>query len=148
MARRLLRTVLQVTFWLLLVLLIVTALYVSVGRQIVPRVSEYREPINDWLSQQLDASVTSREIEGFWARFHPRFEVTDLQVQTQAETGAPEGPETTTSLAFSRVSLEPDILQSLWQQQPVIRNLTIHDLSLQLSQHDNCLLYTSDAADE
>jgi len=137
MARRLLRTVLQVTFWLLLVLLIVTALYVSVGRQIVPRVSEYREPINDWLSQQLDASVTSREIEGFWARFHPRFEVTDLQVQTQAETGAPEGPETTTSLAFSRVSLEPDILQSLWQQQPVIRNLTIHDLSLQLSQHDN-----------
>lgn len=137
MARRLLRTVLQVTFWLLLVLLIVTALYVSVGRQIVPRVSEYREPINEWLSQQLDATVTTRELEGHWARFHPRIDVTDLIVQTQVETGAAEGPATTTSLSFSRVSVEPDILQSLWQQQPILRSLTIHDLTLQLSQHDN-----------
>lgn len=137
MARRLLRTVLQITFWLLLVLLIVTALYVSVGRQITPRVSEYREPINAWLSQQLDASVSTEQLQGYWARFYPRIEITDLQVQKQAETGAAEGPATTTSLAFSRVSVEPDILQSLWQRQPVLRNLTIHDLSLQLSQHEN-----------
>ena len=143
MARRLLRTVLQVTFWLLLVLLIVTALYVSVGRQIVPRVSDYREPINEWLSQQLDATVTTREMQGHWARFHPRIDITDLQVQTQAETGTAEGPETTTSLSFSRVSVEPDILQSLWQQQPILRNLTIHDLSLQLSQHESGRWYLS-----
>lgn len=143
MARRLLRTVLQITFWLLLVLLIVTALYVSVGRQVVPRVGEYREPINDWLSRQLDATVTTERLEGYWARFYPRLEITDLLVQTQAETGAAEGPATTTSLAFSRVSVEPDILQSLWQRQPVLRNLTIHDLSLQLSQQDNGRWYLS-----
>jgi uncharacterized protein (TIGR02099 family) len=120
------RTVLRISFTVLLIFLVVLALYVSLGRQFAPMVSNYADEIEQRLSVALSASVQLRHIEGEWARFSPRFVVHDLQLR--------ESPDDAPSLQLDRVTLSPDIPASLLQRRLVMGSTRIESLQLNLIQ--------------
>lgn len=116
------RTMLRVSFLALLGFLVVVALYVSLGRQLVPMVSGYADQIEERLSSALSAHVTLRHVEGEWERFSPVFIVHGLALRAHEEDDA--------SLTLERVVLSPDIPASLLQRRLVIGATRVEALQL------------------
>jgi uncharacterized protein (TIGR02099 family) len=119
------RAVLQVSFAVLLVMLVALALYVSLGRQLAPMVGNYTKEVEQRLSDMLGADVVIGSIDGEWERFGPRFEIRGLQIS--ARDGSDVAP-----LVLDRVSIAPDMPASLQQLRPVLGRTTLHELDLAL----------------
>ncbi|MEX0738737.1 MAG: YhdP family protein [Pseudohongiella sp.] len=123
------RAMLQVSFTVLLVMLVALALYVSLGRQLAPMVGNYTGVVEQRLSQMLDADVRIGSIEGDWERFGPRFIVHDLQINARTD-------EESAPLLLERVSFAPDMTASLRQLRPVLGRTTVEQLDLALYEQD------------
>lgn len=87
------------------VALILLALYVSLGRQLVPLVAEYRLEVEGKVQQALGMPITIGRLEGRWQRLLPELIAHDV---TLGEGAA--------ALRLDRLSLLPDIAESLWQR--------------------------------
>lgn len=124
------RAVLQVSFAVLLVMLVALALYVSLGRQLAPMVGNYTAELEQRLSQMLDADVQIGSIEGEWERFGPRFLIHNLQITAR-------GTADSAPLVLQRVSIAPDMPASLRQMRPVLGRTTLQQLDLALYEQDN-----------
>lgn len=124
------RAILQVSFAVLLVMLVALALYVSLGGQLAPMVSNYTEEVEQRLSRMLDADVKIDSIEGEWERFGPRFEIQGLRIS--ASDDAESAP-----LVLQHVSIAPDMAASLRQLRPVLGRTTLQQLDLALYEQDS-----------
>lgn len=122
---RLFAASLRIILALLALGLVLLALYVSLGRQMVPLVAEYREELAQQASTQLGLPVTIGGLEGHWQAFSPIIVVRDIQVG--------EGSD---GLRLERVRLTPDILGSLMARQPRIDSLELEGLHLTLRQDE------------
>nr|WP_294974745.1 YhdP family protein [uncultured Pseudomonas sp.] len=118
---RLFATSLRVILGLLALGLVLLALYVSLGRQLVPLVAEYRDDLAQQASAQLGLPVTIGGLEGHWQDFGPIIVVRDIQLG--------DGND---ALRLERVRLTPDILGSLMARQPRIDSLALEGLQLTL----------------
>ncbi len=124
------RAILQVSFAVLLVMLVALALYVSLGRQLAPMIGNYTEEVEQRLSDMLGAEVVIGSIAGEWERFGPRFEIQGLQIT------APGGGDAE-PLVLERVSIAPDMPASLRQLRPVLGRTTLRNLDLSLYEQEN-----------
>ena len=124
------RAILQVSFAVLLVMLVALALYVSLGRQLAPMVGNYTEEVEQRLSEILGADVVIASIDGQWERFGPRFEIRGLQIAARAGSDAEP-------LILDRVSIAPDMPASLRQLRPVLGRTTLRELDLALYEQEN-----------
>jgi uncharacterized protein (TIGR02099 family) len=102
-------------------LLLCAALYVSLGRQLVPMVAEYRGELQDRLSAALHQPVRIGRLEGRWSGFAPELLARDVTL------GEAESP-----LRLDRVQLLPDLLQSLLHRQLRVADLQLSGLQLAL----------------
>ncbi|QRY81547.1 TIGR02099 family protein [Pseudomonas sp. PDNC002] len=118
-------TALRAVLGLLALGLVLLALYVSLGRQLVPLVAEYRDDLAQQASDQLGLPVTIGALEGHWHAFSPIIVVRDIQLG--------EGND---SLRLERVRLTPDILASLMARQPRIDSLELEGLHLTLREDE------------
>ena len=57
---------LRLSYWLVFVLLLLTAVYVSFGRFFSPLLTEHKADVEQFLSQQLQQPVRLGSIEGGW----------------------------------------------------------------------------------
>ncbi len=64
-------------------LLILIALFVQLGRELLPMVAEYRPQIALQMSDQLGMDVSIGAIEGIWEGLSPRLSLTDVVVTTE-----------------------------------------------------------------
>ncbi|KIP98473.1 MULTISPECIES: YhdP family protein [Pseudomonas] len=103
--------------------LVLAAFYVSLGRQLVPLVAEYREEAQAQATQALGLPVTIGALEGHWSGFSPLLTVRDLRLG--------EGDQ---GLALEHVRVVPDLLGSLMAWQPRIAELQLDGLNLTLRQ--------------
>lgn len=124
------RAMLQVSFAVLLVMLVALALYVSLGRQLAPMVGNYTEELEQRLSQMLGADVEIGSIDGEWERFGPRFVIQNLRINPPV--GSDSAP-----LFLEHVSFAPDVLASLRQFRPVLGRTTLQQLDLVLHEQNN-----------
>ena len=124
------RAMLQVSFAVLLALLVALALYVSLGRQLAPMIGDYTKEVEQRLSRLLEADVQIGSIDGEWERFGPRFVIHDLQII--AHTGGELAP-----LLLERVSIAPDMTASLRQLRPVLGRTTLQQLDVSVYEQDN-----------
>jgi uncharacterized protein (TIGR02099 family) len=120
--RALAASVLRALTILLLIMLVALALYVSVGRQLAPRVADYKDWLEQRLSQELGTSVSIGQLSGEWLQFSPRFVLEDLRV------GAVD------ALYLQRVSLAPSLIESLQQRRLVIASTAIQALDISFNQ--------------
>lgn len=130
-ARSLGRVMLRTSFATLLVMLVLLALYVSLGRQLTPMVSNYKNEIEQRLSESLGARVQIGQIEGEWQRFSPQFLITDLVVQGIAG----DGQTLPAALRLDQVSVAADIPASLLARQLVLASTNLDQLQLRFVQN-------------
>ena len=100
--------------WPVALLCLLLALYVSLGRLLLPQLAGYREPVRQKLQTLLQVPVQLGGLEGRWDGLRPRLVITDLQLG--------EGER---QLRLARVELVPEVLKSL-----VLRQLSLYSLEL------------------
>ncbi|NDM57254.1 hypothetical protein, partial [Klebsiella pneumoniae] len=99
---------------------------VSLGRQLVPLVAEYRQQLEDEAGKQLGIPVRIAELTGSWRGFEPLVVARDIQVG--------DGEQ---SLRLARVRLAPDLLGSLLARQVRIGSLELEGLKLTLREGED-----------
>ncbi|MFK8329269.1 YhdP family protein [Pseudomonas sp. BJa5] len=125
---RLMRVLGAMTRWGLVIsalLAVLVALYVSLGRQLVPLVAEYRAEIEDKAEQALGLPVHIGSLEGHWSGLAPILAVKDIQVG-----------EGTTALRLDAVKVVPDLWASLTERQLRLANLEVGGLQLRLREDE------------
>jgi len=76
--------------WVLLAfIVIVYAVLVVLGRQLLPHLDRYQSPINDFLSERLGVEVRTQDLSGSWVRFSPRLNVEGLELLAPFIPSAP-----------------------------------------------------------
>ena len=90
-------------FWIAAIGLILAALYVSLGRQLVPLVAEYRSEVQAKAQAALNMPVTLGRLEGRWEGFAPKLLAHDVLI------GEGDG-----AMRLDRVAIAPDLAGSLW----------------------------------
>jgi uncharacterized protein (TIGR02099 family) len=120
-------TLLKKTFALLLtaslILLLVLAVYVSLGRQLMPYVSNYHQDIEAQLSERLGQTLRFGVIEGRWSRFNPILTLRDVTISAPLSgAGAPPNFPT---LQVNNLSLELNAWASLLQWRWLLSSITI-----------------------
>lgn len=110
-------------FGLCALLLVLAALYVSLGRELVPWVADYRAALEEHARQALGLPLRIGNLEGRWERFSPLIYAHDVEIG--------EGDE---RVRLERILVVPDIWGSLLERQPRLASLTLQGLSLTLHQ--------------
>ncbi|RWU25399.1 TIGR02099 family protein [Pseudomonas alkylphenolica] len=126
---RLIRVLGAMTRWGLgisALLAVLVALYVSLGRQLVPLVAEYRAEVEDKAEQALGLPVHIGSLEGRWSGLAPVLGVNDIQVGEGA-----------TALRLDGVKVVPDLWSSLVDRQLRLANLEVGGLQLSLHEDEN-----------
>ena len=88
-------------------ILVLAALYVSLGRELVPLVAEYRLELEDRATAQLGVPVRIGRLEGHWQGFAPVLVAHDVHLGDEEQ-----------GLSLERVQLVPDVGASLLARQP------------------------------
>lgn len=117
--------VLRWALWSLAGVLIIAALYVSLGRQLVPLVAEYQKEIEQGLQDTLQQPVQIEQLEGGWRGFSP------LLAARYVTLGEGEG-----ALQVEKVQIQLDMLASLWARALRFKAVTLTGLQVQLSEDE------------
>ncbi|SFP87707.1 YhdP family protein [Pseudomonas borbori] len=105
--------------------LVLAALYVSLGRELVPWVAEYRLEAEDRASAALAMPLRIGRLEGRWQGFAPLLIAHDVQLGEGAS-----------ALRLDQVRLVPDVLASLSTGQPRLATLELEGLQFSLQQDE------------
>ncbi|MBC9252158.1 TIGR02099 family protein [Pseudomonas alcaligenes] len=120
---RLFVALLRAMLGLFALVLVLAALYVSLGRQLLPLVAEYRAEVEARARDALGMPLTIGSLEGGWSGLAPLLTVHDLMLG-----------EGSSAVRLDQVRLVPDILGSLLARQPRLANLQVEGLQLSLVQ--------------
>ncbi|HLT64582.1 MAG TPA: DUF3971 domain-containing protein, partial [Pseudohongiella sp.] len=120
--RSLARSMVRMLTLLLFSLLVLMALYVSAGRQLVPLLANYKDNLEQRLQTELGMTVRIGGLSAEWLRFVPRFVLDDLALGDN------------NALQLQRVSLTPSLVQSIRQRRLVIASTTIESLDIRFDQ--------------
>ncbi|MDM8348248.1 YhdP family protein [Pseudomonas sp. sp1636] len=105
--------------------LVLAALYVSLGRELVPWVAEYRLDAEDRASAALGMPLRIGRLEGRWQGFAPLLIAHDVQLGEGAS-----------ALRLDQVRLVPDVLASLSAREPRLAKLELDGLQFGLQQDE------------
>ncbi|MCC6074717.1 YhdP family protein [Pseudomonas sp. GCM10022188] len=122
-AGRLLERALDALLALSATLLLLAALYVSLGRALVPLVAEYRGELEQRAAAALGQPLQVGALSGHWQGFGPLLELRDVQLQADGE-----------ALHLERLRLVPDVLDSLRTRSLRIARVELLGLQLGLRQ--------------
>lgn len=116
---------------LALTLLMVVAVYVSVGRQLLPYAAQYREDVEASLSASLGQQVQIGLLEGSWRRFNPVLSLQQVLIFPAVSSPSEQ------LVQLDNITLELDAFGSLLQRRLVLRAVDIHNPELTLHEDAN-----------
>lgn len=126
---RLTRILAALTRWglgLCALVLVLMALYVSLGRELAPLVAEYRGEIETRASEALGMPLQIGELEGGWSGFAPVLSAKDVTVGEGAN-----------ALHLEQVRAVPDLWASLLAREVRIAYLGVNGLKISLKQSED-----------
>lgn len=118
-----LATLSRQVLWMGALGLILAALYVSLGRQLVPLVAEYRAEVEEKARQALDMPVALGKLEGQWKGFAPRLLAHDVLLG-----------EGDSAMRLDQIVLKPDLAASLWARDWRLDSLEFDGVHLSLAE--------------
>ncbi|WP_236236749.1 YhdP family protein [Pseudomonas faucium] len=125
---RLTRVLVALTRWglgICALLAVLVALYVSLGRELVPLVAEYRADVEAKAEQALGLPVHVGALEGRWSGLAPVLSVRDLQLGDGAS-----------ALRLDEVKLVPDLWASLTSREVRLAHIQLGGLQLILREDE------------
>jgi len=125
---RLNRVLVALTRWglgICALLAVLVALYVSLGRELVPLVAEYRADLESKAEQALGLPVHVGALEGRWSGLAPMLRVRDLQLGEGAS-----------ALRLDDVKLVPDLWASLTSREVRLAHIQLAGLQLILREDE------------
>ncbi|MBF4556630.1 TIGR02099 family protein [Pseudomonas sp. p50] len=126
---RLTRILAALTRWglgLCALVLVLMALYVSLGRELTPLVAEYRAEVEDKAGAALGMPLHIGELEGNWSGFAPILLAHDVMVGEGAN-----------SLRLDQVRAVPDLWASLLAREVRIAHLELNGLKISLKEGED-----------
>ena len=105
--------------------LVLAALYVSLGRELVPLIAEYRLEAEDKASTALGMPTLIGSLEGRWSVFSPLLIAHHVQIGEGANR-----------LSLDQVRVVPDVFASLMARQLRVARLELEGLHLSLAQDE------------
>lgn len=124
--QRWLTRILEGVIVVLVVWLLAAAAYVSLGRQFVPAIADYRAELLEWAREASGRAISLEGLQGEMQGWQPVLKMRGLRVHEQSDPASP------TLLALDRVTARVDIWTSLWERRPVMDALQVEGLSLEL----------------
>ncbi|MEX1668494.1 YhdP family protein [Zhongshania guokunii] len=125
MFTRLLRQTYTLLWSLALIVLVLLALYASLGRQYIGLVERYKNEIFQQAEAFSGVQLQASAMRGTWQGLSPVIELLDFQLGDSA------------ALRFDRARIEIDVIGSLLVGRPTIRQIDIGQLNLDLAQADD-----------
>ncbi|EGU41695.1 hypothetical protein VII00023_16971 [Vibrio ichthyoenteri ATCC 700023] len=98
------------------------AIAVTALRITLPQLNHFQTQIQTWVNQGSGLDFEIGEISGFWRNTHPSISLANVRAKTPAGSGIDFSAQT--------VEVEFDLFQSLIQLEPVVADLNVHDLNL------------------
>ncbi len=119
------RVILKV--WTLAALLLVLfTVYISFGRVVLPRISNYQPEIQQYLSDTLKAQVSFDRLTGAWQGFQPSISLHGLTVLYEDKSGP--------GISVERAEFRLDVYSSLLARLPVFSSFLVEGVALELHQ--------------
>lgn len=110
--------------WLLVTMLVFLAIVVTSLRIALPQMNRFQGEIQHWVSQQAEVEFSLGNVKGYWRNTHPALALENVQAIM------PDGSHI--SASAQRIDIEFDLFRSLFTRQPVVADLTIHQLNLDI----------------
>ncbi|MBU2705465.1 TIGR02099 family protein [Zooshikella marina] len=118
----------RIVWWLAVTLVVLVALYVSLGRFLLPHLSDYREELAQTLTEYFSAEVSIGQLAGSWQGFNPALVATDVVVKS------PQAPQQNT-LSAKQIILSFDTLGSILAGSLVFEQLEVNGANVQLQEY-------------
>lgn len=125
MLRRFFKQLYSLLWGVALLVLVLLALYVSLGRQYIGLVDRYQSEIFQHVEEFAGIPVSASAMHGSWAGLSPVIELLDFQL---GESGA---------LRFDKGRVEIDLLATIFSGTPKIRQIKVAKLDLDLQQDND-----------
>src|SRR5690606_26763498 len=122
---RWLRRLLDGLILLLISWLLLTAAYVSLGRQFVPALCDYQDERVQWVQQQTGRAIELDSLQAEMPGSQPVLTLQGLRVHEGADRNSP------VLLELQHVTARVDVFASLWQREPVMDALQLEGLELE-----------------
>lgn len=110
--------------WLLAAVLIFVALYVSIGRQFMPLLAEYRSEIEQQLQQRLQQPIQIEQLQGGWRGFSPLLEARYVTLGEGAD-----------AVQVETLRIEPDVIASLLSRELRFAKVSLDGLQIHLEEN-------------
>ncbi|QJD60343.1 TIGR02099 family protein [Pseudomonas sp. gcc21] len=110
----------------LVIWLLATAAYVSLGRQFVPAVADYQAELVKHAEELTGRAIRLDNLSGEMQGTQPVFMLRGLQVHAEAD------PDSSILFALDNVTARLDVFASLWRREPVLDALQVEGLALEL----------------
>ncbi len=134
--RKPVRSLFKYCWYCLAILIILAAIIIQTARWLSPSIHQFKDSIERFASEQLNSNVTIGQISAEWVGLTPKISIQDLSVRHHAEFIASQSSNRNRNfLNIKFVSLEVDILKSIFYRAPVWRNVEANGLSTQLVQN-------------
>ncbi|MBU2710086.1 YhdP family protein [Zooshikella harenae] len=117
----------RIVWWLAVTLIVLIALYVSAGRFLLPRLTDYREELSERLADYLNTQVSIGQLAGSWRGFNPAIVATDVTIKN------PQDPLQDT-LSAKQLILSFDTLGSILSGSLVFEQLEVKGADIQLQE--------------
>ncbi|MDN3608279.1 YhdP family protein [Vibrio ostreicida] len=111
--------------WVVVVALVILACTVTTLRIALPKLNHFQSEIQSWVNKGSDLDFEIAQISGFWRNTHPSISLKNVKANTPEISGIHFSAQT--------VEVEFDLIQSLIQWEPVVADLNIHQLKLDMS---------------
>ena len=118
----------RIVLWLLVSLLVLLAIAITALRVLLPEMNRFKGEIQDWVSEQSHIQFVITDVRGFWRNTHPSLALQGVQANL------PDGSKI--QFNTGRIDVEFDLVQTVLQREPVIANLIIHQLKLDIRSID------------
>ncbi|MBR9788221.1 MAG: TIGR02099 family protein [Vibrionaceae bacterium] len=110
--------------WSLATILVLLAIVVTTLRVTLPQLDHFQDEIKTWVKQGTGFDFSISSVAGSWRNSHPSIALLGL------EANLPNNQEA--RFAVDELQIEFDLIQSLFQLKPVVADLTIHNLALDI----------------
>lgn len=118
----------RIVLWLLVSVLVILALLITSLRVLLPEMNRYKDHIQDWVGEHTEIQVTIDDVRGFWRNTHPSLVLENVHAHLA------DGSQI--QLDTARIDIEFDLLESVRQRTPVVANLVIYQLNLDIRSVD------------